>query len=137
MCVCTYSKLLENIRERARVHWLNNKLLENLCVVSTQCATQTQVYFILYNIFEKVCSPWCLCCRATNLESTCVTHKFLNMNSGSSICFCDIYRHLKCHHIRVIIMKYWVVFISLISTDGKIWAQICTKTIYNRHSVNA
>ena len=83
---------------------------------------------------KKKCFPLCLRCRATSLDSTHMIHKFLNMNSGSCICFRDIYKHPKCQHTKVIIMKYWVVCVSFISTDGKIWTHICTKTTYNRHS---
>lgn len=93
-----------------------------------------QISLILITSVKKMYFPLCLHCRATNLDSTHMIHKFLNMNPGSCICFCDIYKHPKCQHIKVIIMKYWVVCVSFISTDGKIWTHICTKTTYNRHS---
>ena len=93
-----------------------------------------QISLIPTTSVKKMYSPLCLHCRATNLDSIHMIHKFLNMNPGSCICFCDIYKHPKCQHIKVIIMKYWVVCVSFISTDGKIWTHICTKTTYNRHS---
>lgn len=146
MCVCTHTEGLYKDWKMSSLCWLSNKLLENLfqlhfhTVSYGGCHTNAGILIwktLTHNIVEKMCSPLCLCCGATNLESTYMIHKFLKMNSGSCICFCDIYKHPKCHHIKVIIMKYWVVFISLISTDGKIWTHICTKTTYNRHSVSA
>lgn len=44
----------------------------------------------------------CLCCRATNLESTGMIHTILSINPGSPVCSCDVYKHRKCYHIRAI-----------------------------------
>ena len=121
--------------------WLNNKPLKNLfwlhfhTVSYGVCYTNADILnFHICGKKKKKCFPLCLRCRATSLDSTHMIHKFLNMNSGSCICFRDIYKHPKCQHTKVIIMKYWVVCVSFLSTDGKIWTHICTKTTYNSHS---
>lgn len=94
-------------------------------------ATRTSQATYLRNPF-----PPCLCCRATNLESMGMIHTILSINPDSCVCSCDVYKHRKCYHIRAIRIKYWIVFTSLVSTDGKIWAHIWSKTSYDSHSVN-
>lgn len=141
VCACKVRNY-KKTRKSACFHWLNSKLLGNLLLLHFPTVPRrvwhTNAGTLIWgNIFETICSPLCLCCRATNLESTPMIHKFLNMNSGSCICFCDIYKHPKCHHVRVNIVKYWIVFISFISADGKIWTHICAKTTYNWHLVSA
>lgn len=75
--------------------------------------------------------------QATNLESMCMNHTLPSINPGSCVCSCHVYKHLKCRHIRAISTKYWILLTSLVSTDGKIWTHIWTKTSCDRHSINA